>query len=98
MFGGLKGMTKLPDALVVIDPKKESGAVEEARQLNIPIVALMNTDCDARPITYPIPANDASVASITYVLDEIAKTYESHLGPERTAEAPKEATASSDRS
>lgn len=79
MFGGLKGMTKIPDAMVVVDPKKEAGAVEEARQHNIPVVALMNSDCDAKPITYPIPGNDASVQTIAFVLDEIAKTYESNL-------------------
>lgn len=79
MFGGLKGMTKIPDAMVVVDPKKEAGAVEEARQHKIPVVALMNTDCNAKPITYPIPANDASIQSISFVLDEIAKTYESNL-------------------
>jgi small subunit ribosomal protein S2 len=88
MFGGLKGMTKIPDALVVVDPRKEAGAVEEARQFKIPVVAFMNSDCDARPITYPITGNDASVQSISYILDEIAKTYESNLA-ERT-EAPAE--------
>lgn len=88
MFGGLKGMTKLPDALVVVDPKKEAGAVEEARQHNIPVIAFMNSDCDAKPITYPIPGNDASIQSISYVLDEIAKAYESNL-----AERPEAASA-----
>jgi small subunit ribosomal protein S2 len=81
MFGGLKGMTKLPDALFVVDPKKEAGAVEEARQLKIPVVALLNTDCDLKVIQYPIPANDASVQSIGFVLDEVAKTYESNMAP-----------------
>ncbi len=79
MFGGLKGMKKIPDALFVVDPKKEAGAVEEARQLNIPVIALLNTDCDIKAIKYPIPANDASIQSIAYVLEEVAKTYESNL-------------------
>lgn len=79
MFGGLKGMKKLPDALFVVDPKKEAGAVEEARQLKIPVVALLNSDCDLKGIQYPIPANDAAVQSIGYVLDEVAKTYESNV-------------------
>jgi small subunit ribosomal protein S2 len=79
MFGGLKGMTRTPDALVVIDPKKQAGAVEEARQHNIPIIAFMNSDCDAKPITYPIPGNDASLQSISFVLEEVAKAYESNL-------------------
>jgi len=79
MFGGLKGMTKIPDALFVVDPRKEAGAVDEARQLNIPVIALLNTDCDLKGIQYPIPANDAAVQSIGYVLDEAAKTYESNI-------------------
>lgn len=92
MFGGLKGMTKVPDAMVVIDPKKETGAVEEANQFNIPVIALMNSDCDAKPITYPIPGNDASVQNVTFVLDEIAKTYESNLAADRKPEVGAEAT------
>ena len=88
MFGGLKGMTKLPDVLFVVDPKKEAGAVEEARQLNIPVVALLNTDCDLKGIQYPIPANDAAIQSIGYVLDEVAKTYESNLMQPAEAAAP----------
>jgi len=85
MFGGLKGMTKVPDAMFVVDPKKEAGAVEEARQLKIPVIALLNTDCDIKDINYPIPANDASLQSITYVLDEVAKTYESNKAEVREA-------------
>lgn len=80
MFGGLKGMNKLPDALFIVDPKQEAGAVAEARQLNIPIIALLNTDCDTSAIAHPIPANDASIQVISYVLDEVAKAYESNLG------------------
>jgi len=80
MFGGLRGMQKLPDALFVVDPKLEHGAVEEARQLNIPVVALLNSDCNKTLVTYPIPANDASLQSIAYILGEVAKTYESNLG------------------
>lgn len=89
MFGGLKGMTKAPDALVVIDPKHESVAVAEANKMNIPVVALLNSDCDSRTITYPIPGNDASGESVTYVLDEIARIYTSNLAPDR-APAPQE--------
>jgi small subunit ribosomal protein S2 len=83
MFGGLKGMTKLPDALVVVDAKHEAIAVAEARKLGIPVVAILNTDCDSRGIAYPIPANDASLDSITFLLDEISKAYADNLAPER---------------
>ncbi len=80
MFGGLKGMNKIPDALFIVDPKQEAGAVAEAKQLNIPIIALLNTDCDTTNIQHPIPANDSSVQVVSYVLDEVAKAYESNLG------------------
>jgi small subunit ribosomal protein S2 len=79
MFGGLKGLTKLPDALVIVDPKLENGAVKEAILLNIPVVAILNTDCDRRGITYPIPANDASLATVAFLLGELANTYEQSL-------------------
>lgn len=81
MFGGLRGMQKAPDALVVVDPKAESGAVAEARQLKIPVIALLNSDCDQAGLAYPIPGNDASRESIQFVLDEIGKTYLNNLAP-----------------
>ncbi len=88
MFGGLRGMTKTPDALVVIDPKQEAGAVAEAIQFNLPVIALMNSDCDRSKVTYPIPGNDASRSVIEYVLQEIADTYEKNLAPATPAAAP----------
>ena len=81
MFGGLRTMQKLPDALFIIDPKQEQIAVKEAVKMNIPIIALLNNDCDASTITYPIPANDASLASLSYIVGEVAKTYATHQGP-----------------
>ncbi len=81
MFGGLKGMQKPADALFVIDPKAEAGAVAEARQLNIPVIALMNSDCDRSLVTHPIPANDAAREVIQYVLGEVADAYEKSLAP-----------------
>ena len=80
MFGGLRGMTKTPDAVVIIDPRAEVAAVKEARQLNIPIIALLNSDCSTEGIAHPIPANDASREVIAFVLDEIGKTYLQNLG------------------
>lgn len=79
MFGGLRGMTKLPDALFIVDPRKESGALSEAAQLGIPVMALMNTDCDRAKVTHPIPANDASRETVQVILDEITKTYATNL-------------------
>jgi len=80
MFGGLRGLTRVPDALVMIDPRAEAGAVEEARQMNIPTIALLNSDCDTSNIRYPIPGNDASRETIELVLSEISRTYSSNLG------------------
>lgn len=81
MFGGLKGLAKLPDALFVVDPKAEAGALDEASQLKIPVIALLNTDCDASKVTHPIPANDASQASVALVLEEVAKAYQDSTPP-----------------
>lgn len=81
VFGGIKSLQKTPDALLVVDPKKESGAVAEARQLGIPVVALLNTDCDRSQVTHPIPGNDASIETIQFVLDEVGKAYEQNVGP-----------------
>jgi small subunit ribosomal protein S2 len=67
-FSGLVGIVKLPDALVVIDSKKEHIAIAEARKSNIPVIAIGNTDCSIRGIDYPITANDSSASSITAIL------------------------------
>lgn len=67
-FSGLVGLTRLPDALVVVDSKKEHTAVAEAKKMRIPVVALGNTDCSIFGITYPIVANDSSASSIKAIL------------------------------
>ena len=73
-FGGVKNMKKAPAALFVIDPKKEEIAVTEARQMNIPVIALANTDCDISILTHPIVANDTNVSSIALFTKKIADT------------------------
>jgi small subunit ribosomal protein S2 len=83
MFGGLRGMSRIPDALFIIDPKQEAAAVAEATQLKIPVIALLNSDCNGSNIAYPIPGNDASLQVITYLLDEVSKTYADNLGAEK---------------
>jgi len=93
MFGGLRGLTKLPDALVVVDPRAERGSIQEARQLGIPTVALLNSDCDAADIAYPIPGNDASRETIAFVLGEISSTYSGNLGAVPTPAASPEQAA-----
>lgn len=76
MFLGIVSLKKAPDALFVIDPRREKNAVKEAMDFNIPIIALCGSDCDVSEIKYPIVANDASKASIQFFVDEIAKAYQ----------------------
>jgi small subunit ribosomal protein S2 len=73
MFGGLLPMKDMPGALFVIDSNKEKTAVSEAIKMKIPVVAILGSDCDLRGVTYPIPANDSSTASIKYFVSEFAK-------------------------
>ncbi|MCD6432708.1 MAG: 30S ribosomal protein S2, partial [Sulfurimonas sp.] len=63
-FGGIRNMKKLPDMLFVVDAVKEHIAVLEARCLNIPVIAPLDTNCDPDLITYPIPGNDDAIRSI----------------------------------
>jgi small subunit ribosomal protein S2 len=63
-LGGIKGMTKLPGAIFVIDPKKEAIAVKEGRKLGIPVVAVVDTNCDPDDIDYIIPGNDDAIRAI----------------------------------
>ena len=71
-LGGIKDMKKLPDALFIIDPKKEEIAVSEARKLNIPIIATVDTNCDPDVIDYPIPANDDAIRAVKLLTSKIA--------------------------
>jgi small subunit ribosomal protein S2 len=75
-FSGISSMKDLPKAVVVIDSKKEIIAVNEAKNMNIPVVSLCGTDCDITNINYPIVANDSAVSSITFFANEIAKGYQ----------------------
>jgi len=75
-FGGLRTMKRLPNVLFVVDPREENTAVAEARTLSIPIVAIAGTDCDVSLVDYPIVCNDASRATISYILDIIVAAYE----------------------
>jgi small subunit ribosomal protein S2 len=63
-LGGIKAMRKLPDALFVIDPKKEEIAVREANKLHIPVVAVVDTNCDPDVVDYKIPGNDDAIRAI----------------------------------
>jgi small subunit ribosomal protein S2 len=69
---GIKTLDRLPDTLFVIDPKKEHIAVQEARKLDIPVVAVVDTNCDPEDIDYPIPGNDDAIRAIKLFASRIA--------------------------
>lgn len=73
VLNGISGMTKLPGALFLVDIKKEHIAIDEARKLNIPIYAIVDTNCDPDLIDYPIPANDDAVKSIEIITRAFAE-------------------------
>lgn len=65
---GIRSMTKLPNALIIVDPKKEINAIREARKLNIPVFGLVDTNCDPDDVDFVIPGNDDAVRSVKVVL------------------------------
>ena len=71
-LNGLRTMNRLPEAIVVIDPRKEHNAVHEARLMGIKVLALLDTDCDPQEIDLPIPGNDDSIRSIHLVLRHLS--------------------------
>jgi small subunit ribosomal protein S2 len=89
-FAGLATLEKLPDALIVVDTRAEAIPVAEANALGIPVVGVMNSDCDFSVVTYPIVGNDASQESVRFFLDRIVEAYREGA---KGHVAPKEETA-----
>ncbi len=73
VLAGIKDMAKMPDALFIIDPKRESIAVQEARKMGIPLFAVVDTNCNPEEIDYPIPGNDDAIRAIALFLDVMAR-------------------------
>lgn len=71
-MGGIKNMDKLPGALFIVDPRKEKIAVAEAKKLNIPIVAIVDTNCDPDEVDYVIPGNDDAIRAVKLIAGAIA--------------------------
>jgi small subunit ribosomal protein S2 len=71
-LNGIRTLNRMPECLVIIDPKKEHNAVREAIKLGIATVALIDTDCDPDKIDLPIPGNDDSIRSIEIVMQQLA--------------------------
>ena|SRR3989344_7618077 len=75
VYTGVAQMQALPDALFIVDVKKERNALSEAMQLGIPTIAVTDTNVDPDDVTYPIPANDDAVTSVKFIVDEIVGSY-----------------------
>ena len=87
-LGGIKEMKKAPAAIFIVDPRKERIAIAEAKKLNIPIVAIVDTNCDPEDVDYVIPGNDDAIRAVKLVVSTIANAVIE--GREGTSEAPAE--------
>ena len=86
-LGGIKDMEKLPGALFIVDPRKEKIAVAEARKLGIPIVAIVDTNCDPDEVDYVIPGNDDAIRAVKLIASTMANAIiEGRQGEENAAE------------
>ena len=85
-LGGVKDMRKLPGALFVVDPRKEHNAIAEARKLHIPIVAIVDTNCDPDEVDYVIPANDDAIRAIRLISATMANAVQEGRQGEDAAE------------
>ncbi len=74
-FGGIKTLEKIPDMLLVVDPRHDHIAVAEAGEMNIPVVGIMSSDNNASLVTYPVIVNDALQSSVSLVLSELLAAY-----------------------
>ncbi len=93
-LGGIKDMKKLPGALFIVDPRKEHIAVQEARTLGIPIVAIVDTNCDPDEADYVIPGNDDAIRAVKLISSKMADAVlEGHQGESMSQEEAAEAEA-----
>ena len=93
-LGGIKNMTKMPGAMFVVDPKNERIAVLEAKKLNIPIIGLIDTNCNPEDVDYPIPGNDDAIRAVKLITDVMANAIiEGRQGEILEAEAEMEQAA-----
>jgi small subunit ribosomal protein S2 len=86
-LGGIKNMRKVPDIVVIVDQKREYNAVQECEKLGIPIVSMLDTNCDPDVVDIPIPANDDAIRSIKLIVGKLADAiYEGRHGQLETEE------------
>jgi small subunit ribosomal protein S2 len=80
-LGGIRGMRKLPDVVIIVDQRREYNAVQECQKLSVPIVSLLDTNCDPDTVDIPIPANDDAIRSIKLLVGRLADAiYEGRHG------------------
>ncbi len=91
-LGGIKDMKKLPGAMFIVDPRKERIAVAEAKKLNIPIVAIVDTNCDPDEVDYVIPGNDDAIRAVKLISSTIANAVIEGRQGEQMDAAEEEAT------
>src|SRR5213594_933262 len=72
VLSGIKGLERVPDALFIVDPKKEQIAVSEARKLGVPVIAIVDTNCDPNEVDYPVPGNDDAIRAIRLFTSRVA--------------------------
>ena len=89
-LGGIRNMTELPGALFIVDPRKEHLAVAEARNLGIPIVAIVDTNCDPDEIDFPIPGNDDAIRAVKLIAAKMADAVIEGKQGEQLEDAPAE--------
>ncbi len=93
-LGGIKDMKKLPGALLIVDPRKEKIAVSEAKKLGIPLVAIVDTNCDPDDVDYVIPGNDDAIRAVKLITATMANAIlEGRQGEDTAEEAPAEEAA-----
>ncbi len=95
-LGGIKEMKKLPAALFVVDPRKEHIAVAEARALHIPIVAIIDTNCDPDEVDFPIPGNDDAIRAVKLIAGKMADAVLEGKQGEQMTDAAAEETENED--
>ena len=93
-LGGIKDMKKLPDAIFVVDPKKERICIQEAHTLGIPLVGIADTNCDPEELDYVIPGNDDAIRAVKLIVSKMADAViEANQGESMAEEAAEEADA-----
>ncbi|MCL6510807.1 MAG: 30S ribosomal protein S2 [Anaerolineae bacterium] len=96
-MGGIKNMRRLPDALFIVDVCREANAIKEANKLGIPVIAMVDTNCDPDGVDYVIPANDDAIRAIKLIVEAMANAALEGLTLRKGADAIEEVTGTADK-